>query len=177
MVKSIKNNSGFTLIEILIVIFLFSLITMTGSNLLFSILKTTSKAQIEKEIKQNGNYAISVMEKSIRNARGIDTTGCVANQKQLTITNQDGSQTLFRCFDNESVAKIASDSSPLTNANVTVGTPGQLCTSSSLTFECQSTSFPPLVKISFTLKQAKANPSVENQASVFFQTTVSLRTY
>lgn len=183
MVKNNHNqNAGFTLFEVIMVIFLFSLISVIGTSLFFSIMKTTSKAEAEKEVKQNGDYAMSVMQTMIRNAKQV--TPCETGASSLTIVNQKGSTNTIECFYEDGVAKISLDSGTLSNAltgsNVTVGTPGGTsCTGSSgstLVFNCQDTS-PQTVDIAFTLTKSGIGTKVEEQASVFFQTSVTLRNY
>lgn len=174
MVRKYSKNSGFTLFEVIIVIFLFSLISVTGTSLFFSIMRTTSKAEAEKEVKQNGDYAMTVMQTMIRNARQI--VPCETGASSLTIVNQKGSTNTIGCFDEDGMAKIASDSGALTGSNVTVSTAGVTCSGSTLVFNCQNTS-PQTVSIAFTLSKSSVGAKIEEQASVFFQTSVTLRNY
>jgi len=174
-IKPITNyprgqSGGFTLIEILVVVFLLGIVVVIGSSLFFSILKGASKAEIEKEVKQNGDYAMSVMERMIRNAQKIDEC---ASGNSITITSQDGNQTEFKCLFEDGVGKIASGSGRLTGKNVTLGTscPG------SLVFTCDLSKTPPVVNISFDLSQKETTARPEEKAQIHFQTTVSLRTY
>ncbi len=76
---AMKKEKGFTLIEILMVVFLLGIIVVIGSNLFFSILKGASKAEITKEVKQNGDYALAVMERHLRNASSVESCGQVEN--------------------------------------------------------------------------------------------------
>lgn len=165
-----QTRNGFTLFEMLMVIFIMGLIIIMGGNLFFSILKGASKAEITKEVKQNGDYALAVMERMIRNAQKIDdcSTG-----NSVKISNLDGGQTEFKCLVDSGVAKIASVSAGLTGNNVTLGAscPG------TLSFTCNLTTVPPKVTISFTLSQKGSPDRPEEAASVPFQTTISLRTY
>lgn len=154
----VVRQKGFTLIEVLVVIFLLGVVLVIGVNLFFSILKGASKAEITKEVKQNGDYAIAVMERMIRNAQDASCNGGV------TITNLDGRTTRFFC---ES-SRIASNSGNyLTSGNVTA---------TGCSFTCEY-STPEVVTISFTLSQKGTPARVEERATQDFQTTVSLRTY
>ena len=182
MKKNFKNQ-GFTLFEVIIVIFLFSMISVAGTSMFFSILKTTTKAEIEKELKQNGTYAITSMENMIRNARSIVNCETSVSDRYLIIQNQHGTTNKLECvYDNVAqTAAIASDSGVITNnaltgTNVTVSAPGEGCGGSTLVFNCLNT-IPQSVGIGFTLRQAVIGGKVEDQASVSFQTSVSLRNY
>lgn len=170
--RTVKNGAGFTLIEVLMVVFLLGIVVVIGSNLFFSILKGASKAEVEKEVKQNGDYAMNVMERMVRNAQNCSEASGI-----LTITNPDGNWSEFKCLPDEGVTKIASESALgtgyLTGKNVTLGTscPG------SLSFSCDQTKTPPVVNISFDLSQKGTVTRPEEKAQIHFQTTVGLRTY
>ena len=126
----------------------------------FSILKGASKAEITKEVKQNGNYALSVMERMIRNAQKID---CINAPGSIKITNPDSGETTFSLTG----ARVASNSAYLTSEKLSL---------SSASFTCQTTA-PETVTILFTLSQAGAGAKIEEKAQVSFQTTISLRVY
>lgn len=178
IIQTTKKSKGFTLIETVVVIFLFSSLGLISTNILGTILKTTTKASLDKELKQNGDYAINFMERSIRNAKKVNP--CNTSSSTLTLENQNGSITVFECLNQDSVAKIASTSgtvvNSLTSSSVTVGSVGGNCSTSSLIFTC-SNQTPQSVGISFTLKQSRIGGRAEEQSSAFFQSTVGLRNY
>lgn len=156
---AMKKEKGFTLIEILMVVFLLGIVVVIGSNLFFSILKGASKAEITKEVKQNGDYAMNVMERMIRNAQSANCDGGV------TIINPvDRRTTIFFCDG----TRIASNSGVyLTSDNVSA---------SNCSFSCQGKE-PEVVTISFDLSQKGTTARPEEKAQIHFQTTVGLRTY
>lgn len=158
-----KKKQGFTLIEVLMIVFIMGIVAVIGGNMLFSIMKGTSKAEITKEVKQNGDYAIGVMERMIRNAQNCKSNGGV------TIKNPDGKFTNFFCETVAGATRIASNSGVfLTSDNVTA---------SNCIFSCDATKTPPIVNISFDLSQKGTDLRPEEKAQVRFQRTVSLRTY
>lgn len=78
MKPTIQKN-GFTLIEILVVLVLFSSVGSIIASILFTTLRGNSKATVLINVKQNGNYAISQIEKTVRDAQtfkgvSLDTT-------------------------------------------------------------------------------------------------------
>lgn len=158
-----KKKRGFTLIEVIMIVFILGIVVVVGGNLFFSVLKGASKAEITKEVKQNGDYAIGVMERMIRNAQEIVPNSCSGGSIQ--IKNPDGYFTTFSF----SGTRIASNSAYLTSENVKLVT-------GSYSFSCSQT-VPLTVTISFTLSQTATTTRPEEQAQVPFQTTVSLRTY
>lgn len=155
----IRSHSGFTLVEIMVVVVVLFTVGVTASQLFFSILKGGSKSTILGAVKQNGDYALSVMERMIRNSTAI--TSC--DVTSLTIQNQDGGTTTFTC----SGTQISSNSASLTSNNVAVS-----CAS---LFNCQL----PQRKITiiFDVSESVAAPKVEETARMNFQTTVTLRNY
>lgn len=170
-----KKNNGFTLIETLVVIFLMGIILVGGGGLFFNIMKGASKAEVEKEVKQNGNYAMAIMERMIKNSREV--TVCPSSNDSLTIKNIDGGLTTF-LGDNGKIASFSGTSTLyLTGDNVAV---------SSLSFVCiyEPTGIIDLknirrVEIGFTLKPKGGTPEAppETYAEIDFQTSVSLRNF
>ncbi len=169
------KKTGFTLIEILVTVGILGMIAVIGSGMFFSILRGSTKTKTLQLVKQNGDYAISVMERMIRNAKSVNGGG-----SSIAIVNPDGKTTTFNCCGSGSNLMIASQSGTLsceearlTSSEVKV----DICS-----FEVTSGEpgvRPAVVKINFTLSQAPpaggARP--EEQASINFQTTVSLRNY
>jgi len=167
-----KNCLGFTLIEMMVVVALFSVIALMAVNIFFITLRTGVKAELVKEIKQNGDYAVSTMERMIRNAREIhsDTTCDGSSQSSIKIVNPDYLTTEFSCG-----SQIASQSAVattyLTSSELTVDL-------SSCFFTCQRpVSNPETVTISFTLSQTGTPDRPEEIASATFQTAISLRSH
>ncbi|MDO8551147.1 MAG: type II secretion system protein [bacterium] len=179
-----RNNSGFTLIEVLMVVFILGIIVVLGSNLFFSIMKGASKAELTKEVKQNGDYALGMMVRMIRNAKKItvnsDGQTCSLSMQKFKIINQDDTTTELACKSDitDQVAKISAGTSPLTGPNVTLTSGGSGCPGT-FSFSCVQPSMlePANVTISFTLYQKGTSGRPEELAQASFKTTVSLRNY
>lgn len=177
------KKSGFTLLEIIVVIALLGIVGVMAVDIFFTSLRGGTKAETLKEIKQNGDFAISVMERMIRNAQEVTSTCDGSSMPSITIRNPDYYETTFECVWDliEEVAYIASSSAAITSKNITLvrpGTPSPDCTSADLTFTCsQTASKPETVSISFTLYQKGVTSRPEERASVTFETTISLRNY
>ena len=163
----IKNQSGFTLIEILVVSAILLTVGVMVVQLLFSSLKGGSKSAILSTVKENGDYALTVMERMIRNSREV-----LCSPTSLTIKNPDGNQTTFLC-DGVNPTKIASISASatyyLTSDSVTVPCP---------LFDCTQLT-DKKIGINFTVSQylPGVTPKLEETAQMDFQTTVTLRNY
>ena len=168
-------NTGFTLIELLVTVAILGTAGVIAANMFFQTLKGVSKAEIEKIVKQEGDYTISVMERMIRNSKNVVDADSVcddSDRANITITNQDDSTSFFECAGSGDNAHIASNSARLTSNKVRVSSD---CNSF---VKCtQLGSAPPVLEIKFNLSQAGSPTRPEEQASVNFQTTVSLRNY
>jgi len=157
------KKDGFTLIEMLVAT---SVIVVVGTivvSLFLSNLRAASKSKLLTKVKQNGNYALSVMERMIRNAQSI--SNCSGTSSSLKILNPDGGITEFICGD-----QIASNSGTfLTSAGLKV---------SDCSFECvQPQGKPAVVTIRFKLSQKGTSLGKEFTAQAAFEATVSARTY
>lgn len=159
-------KKGFTLLEILVVLSLFVLVSLLANQVFFSALRGTSKSDATTLVKQNGNYALSVMQRNLYNSRGI--TGCSSGR--IIYLDADGNPAYFLCVVAEGTATdgyIASGSARLTTDDVAV-------TSCSMTCSPSLPETPREVSISFELKKA-VGERVEEKSVLPFQTRVVLR--
>ena len=117
-----NNNFGFTLIETLAVITSLILIMVSGSSLFFSSILGSAKVAALKEVRQNGQYALKIMEEMIKNSQGLVScesgTFSLSNPEtfpEVTVRDMDNNQTSF-LVDNsdENHYKIASKSGSFT---------------------------------------------------------------
>lgn len=171
----LNNKHSFILIEILVAITIFLVIITTVSNLFFSLLKGSTKVIVTNEAKQNGEYALSVMERMIRNASSIQDmeVECDGTEKAfLTIKNSDNQLTTFFC-PSGTETRIASSSAItyayLTSNNVTV---------SNCSFVCNlSLGNPAVVKISFSVSQPQSAGFLrpEETITINYSTSVVVR--
>jgi len=165
------KKNGFTLLEMMMVIGILGIITVIGSGAFFSILRSSTKAKTLQMVKQNGDYAISVMERMIRNARVLVSPTSNSTVSSITIKNPDGETTTFSCQEDQ--LTIASNGASLLSSEVKVSN----CSNIFDVTVGQAGIKPAVVEINFTLTQAGTTSRPEEQAEVNFQTTVSLRNY
>lgn len=92
MVKKTINKklikSGFTLVEILVVVSLLGVALTLTTGILLSVIKTTRKQQIIRNIERNGDNALRLLEENTRKANSItkDSNGYLVMQAP----NKDG---------------------------------------------------------------------------------------
>lgn len=171
-------SKGFTLIELLVVMGIFLAVSAVAGAILFSSLRGSEKTATLDQVRQNGNYALSVMTKLIRNAKTLDyptSASCLNSTTvaEIKFTPQDGSnQTIFRCNEMiDGLPTIASNGSSLLDTKQVSLIPNNC------SFICVQTSGaqPPNLKIKFTLSEAGTTTFVEKKATVPFETSVTLR--
>lgn len=174
-------NRGFSLIELLVVVTLMGIIGMITTQMFILNVKSQSKSELGKEVKQNGDYALAVIESMLRAAVDIvgSTTCNQPSAKTLTILNPDGLNTTFDCSSSQ-MASISSGfpdgspdvSLPLTSSKVIVS-------NCNLRLVCPTPPInPKYVFVSFKLSQSiggQTTPLPDSYSSIDFQSTVSLR--
>lgn len=163
------TKKGFTLIEILVVIGVLAIIVVVGSTSFFNLLKGSMKTRTISLVNQNGDYALAIMERMIRNGEIIENSDgqtCVSGMNKIKIINPDGDWTEFSCEGDT----ISSNSASLISNQVKVA-------NGNCSFDCQRAGIfePDVVTINFTLSQAQTGVRPEEEASVVFKTTVVLR--
>ena len=166
-----KNGQGYTMIEILVVVGILGIIATMGSNMFFSILKGSAKTQILNQIKQNGDYALEVMERTIRGAATVVVT---VDGDFLTVTNLGGDNIIFSCEEIGGERKIASGGASLIGETVKVA--GNCQDVFGVTPGIEGAR-PTVVQIDFKLTQVADTPRPEETAEMDFRTSVTLRNY
>jgi len=172
-----QNYAGFTMIELLVVVSLSVMLMLATSTLFLTFLIGRTKVTAIKQVKDEGQYAMSRMEFLIRNATEIlpnsqYPAGCQADMQSLTIRSVDnGITTLYAEVDTDGRTKIAS------NSGVYL-TSGSLDLIAGPTFDCsqQTDASTQHVVISFSLR--RGNPGeddVRETAESDFKTAVSIR--
>lgn len=143
------KNLGFTLIELLVVTVIFISISAMAVSFLFSTLSGGGKAEAIKEVRQNGSYALSIMEKLIVSSRRVD---CNPNPgTSMSITAIDNSVATISCIDDATNGKrIASGSGFLTTSNVSVNACTFICSERTLA----NAGTPATVDIDFTVSKS-----------------------
>jgi len=190
MIKRIFNSeSGYTLVELLAVVTIVIVVGVIAVGILISSLRGGSKTNVLDNVRQNGNSAIAQMSKMIIYAQSFNgvsrdsgisyTTNCVQNSltspaptpisyQYIKITSFDGGQTIFSCNGTTIASNGASmiDTAPETGVMV-----------SSCSFTCSQDSYGllPTIGINFTLKQNVSSSFAEKQATLPFQTSVTIR--
>lgn len=172
----LKPMDSYSMIELLVVVALVGLIGTITTQVFILAIQTQGKSEVIKEVKQNGDYAFSVMESMIRNSTDISVS-CNETSTQLNIRNPDGFNTVFDCTGSNISSISASEGvatptgAPLTNSRVKV-------TSCTFRVVCPTPPInPKYVYVQYTVSQAGEGTGPKDTSSLDYQTTVSLRNY
>jgi prepilin-type N-terminal cleavage/methylation domain-containing protein len=159
-----RFQKGVSLLEILVVMTIFSILAILATRGVLLTLRGSRKSDSLGRVRENVDFALSIMERELRNADDVTCTSSTA----LTYETKLGASATFTCESVGSGGYIASSSARLTNEEVDI---------SSCSFTCSSSSsgVPPSVSISITGEDAALE--AEEKAQVTSSTKIFLRTY
>lgn len=189
-------SSGFTLVELLVVIGVLGVVTGTALLFLTSILRGSNQARIVAEVKQNGQIVLDSIDRKIRNAQGIRAIVPPAGSASaIELVLNEGNLSLA-CFNPVSSPAqngwIGVSSFPggpyisLTNKDevdgINIICDWDLTSPGVDTFVFLGTvtdPYPQVVKVNFKVKQAVNAPTRADFQIIeqLFSTTISLRKY
>jgi len=171
-----KREKGFTLIEILVVVTFVGMIGIIISQVFILGVRSQVKNEVMKEVRQNGDFIIGVVEGMTKSAIDTENTDCNKSVSQFSIINQDGYTTIFSCTGNN-IASTSVYLAPTPTVTVNLNTSRVKITDCGFRLVCPTPAIAPkYVLFNFTVSQASGN-SPESQSSMDYQTTVSLRSY
>ena len=183
-----KKDAGFTLLETLVGMGLLAIISVIVSGALLTTIKSSNKTTSLNNVRQNGDYAIGVMERMIRSSKSVTLLSLPPfNYNDLQIINPDNGQTDFICGDINGHLLIASQSAtanpliPATTSLITYTAASPIevfpdCNKVFTVIPGQLGSYPDTVTVNFSLQQLPGG-SVAEGAQMNFQSKVSLRNY
>lgn len=165
-----KVQKGFTLIEILIVLVLFAVISVVATQSIFLSIRGSGKSQAQISLREDLDYALAVIERNVRNSDSVSCTGVT------TVTYDATTNARFFCnmAANVNPKRLEWDDGSGTLKEIT---PNNLnLTGCSFTCTTGNAGVPDSVTISL---EAVATPSasLEDAATVSVNTSILLRTY
>lgn len=164
------TRTGYSLVEILIVIFIFTILTVIITQSLAVSLRSSRKSDNISEVRTNLEHAVAVMERNLRSAK-VTCSGSFLDDT-VNYEDQYGNSVSFSCNDsNPSDTFIASSSGRLTNQNV------DILTANCLIFSCEfgGGGVPPSVDIDITARD-RNNLGAEG-ATINVRTKILTRDY
>jgi type II secretory pathway pseudopilin PulG len=166
----ISYKKGISLFETLIVIAIFAVLGVLATRIVVLSLRGANKSGSLVKVRENLDYAISIMERHIRNAESV--SNCLQPSptptSQISYKDEDGLVGAFSCQDLGQEGYVASASARLTGETVGV-------TSCSFVCSPETSTNPPSVTIELTGIDNSTNGIEKSTVSV--STQIFLRTY
>jgi prepilin-type N-terminal cleavage/methylation domain-containing protein len=160
-------KKGFTLLEILVVVAIFSILGVLVTRAIILSIGGSKKSESLVRVRENLDYASGVIERQLRNANSIpecpNTDTSIINYE-----DENGKATSFSCVDVGASGRVASGSANLTSSQVSI---------IACSFTCQVgiNNTPSTVEVSMTAKDATATGVQGAEVSVVSR--ISLRNY
>lgn len=181
----LKNESGYTVVELLAVVAILVIVTGVISALISQTLRGSNKSNITNQVAQAGNYASSLISSSVIKAQdvvavdGVPVENCTENPTgssiELQMSDDPNDTILYACTSVDDTDTIASNSASLIDSSRLRASPDACYFTCLQEFNDPYT--PPIIEFGFTITQASDNPLFENQNSAPFETSVLMRNY
>lgn len=164
----VKRKGGFSLIELLVVVFVFSILTVVTTRSLAVSLRGSSKSNSTGTVKENIEFAAGSIERQLRNARSIDQA--TSSTQVINYVDENGLPASFSCVGGAN-GYIVSTAGRITSSEVNVN-----CTISVFQYTPATTSTPPSVLITISATHALYGSQIEGSA-INIKSRVQLRSY
>lgn len=178
ILKHKQNNSGFSLIETLVVVGLFAVIGIVVAQSTAVSLQGSRKADASSKVRENLNQAINVMERQLRSAKAITSPVCSTggtSSTSINYTDQRGNPGSFTCYPEPNCTSNSYVASPSAGTPLNLTSVETLCITA-CQFTCtKPVSGPPTIDILLEGKSKEAT-GVED-TTIIVKTSVNLRAY
>ena len=163
--QNLVNILGISLIETLIVIGIFAVLGILSTSAVLLSLQGSKKGDSQIKVRENVDYALSVMERNLRNAE----SSLCPSTSEVTYVDSNDVPGSFSCLDVPLAGYVASGSARLTSDEIKIIACSFTCTAG-------DGSVPPRVAIDISAVDAGTSGSKEG-AAVSISTEINLRTY
>ena len=92
-----EKRNGFTLIEMLVVISVFSILSLMVVTIITFSIRGTKKSEVTSDLRSKLDNTLEVMSRQLRNAREITSTCDGTSQSGIEYKDQDGNSAFFNC--------------------------------------------------------------------------------
>lgn len=165
--KATKRTQGFSLLEILVVITVFSILAILTTQAVFLTLRGSKKSESLIKVRGNIDYSLAVIERNIRNAELIEECPN-SDQSIISYLDENGVSASFSCASDAEGGYIASASGRLTSSEVDV---------TSCSFVCEDAGGGTNPAITISIDARDANLSAMEGGEISISTKIFLRTY
>ena len=161
-------KKGFSLIEMLVVLAVFSILTVVMTQVLFVTVRGAKKSDATVRVRQNVENSLSAIERQLHNA--VDVTSVCPNPDTSTLTIEDinGQNTIFSCVNIGSNGYLASNSARLTSPDIKL---------TACSINCIWAGIGTPKSVTFNVTAVDANATGSENATVSTSNRVFLRSY
>lgn len=150
-------KKGFTLIEILIVLILFGVLMIVGTDMFLNVLQNSNLATIQSDVRQNASNILSDVSGNIRASSNVSF-----NPPPVIISSANGTVTYVQDINNN----LLKNGSQINSTSVIVPVFAVNCTGS-----------PQTCTITITVQQKPTATRWDQQATVTLNDTITARSY
>ena len=167
-----KNQGGFTLVEMLLVVLLLALTMGLTSDMLISLLRSNTKTQVINEIEQQANFVSLKIEKELRDSVDVKIPGGGSSGDSIELTLRSGSKVTYRLQGNVLQRSITGTFFPITSNS----SPGGVVVSGdgSPVFTITGSN-PKVVKLNMTFNQAQSGAGASYKGSIKLEPSIVIR--
>jgi len=115
-IKSSSREHAFTLIEILVVVSLFTIIAVITGQSLIRILGSTSSSNSTARARENLEHALSIMDRALMNAKEV--TACTTSPMRVEYSTNNETGRYFECKDFGGVTTLEQDGESLVSDEI-----------------------------------------------------------
>jgi len=165
-----KNQGGFTLVEMLLVVLLLALTMGLTSDMLISLLRSNTKTQVINEIEQQANFVSLKIEKELRDSVDVKIPGGGSSGDSIELTLRSGSKVTYRLQGNVLQRSITGSFVPITSNS----SPGGVVVSGSPVFTITGSN-PKVVKLNMLFSQAQSGAGASYKGSIKLEPSIVIR--
>lgn len=178
MKKSFSISDGFTLVEVITAIFVMVIVGGIVGAIFLSSIKGTTKATTLDVARQNGAFALSQIEKTLRNTQSFTfSASCLSATPtpaaSITLTGVDGTSTVFTC-QNSTITSNGSSLIDTTNLRVLDFSSSAPANCSFSCYQFSSADYP-TITTQFTVTQKGTVKFYEQSVILPFRSSTTLR--
>lgn len=171
------EDSGFTLVELLLVVALMAIAVGVTSDILVSLVRSYNKSQVINEVEQNANFVGQKLAKELRNAASIDNLVAVGDTSpSVTFTTRAGDEIQYQVNSGiiqRDFAGSGWESLTVNNASPPFGVNAQ-CINTGACFTLLANN-PQVVQISIIFTQGGTGGNVAFEGEVKIEDTIVIR--
>ena len=165
-----KNIKGFSLIEMLVVLVIFSVLAILATQTIFLSLRSSRKASNIVVVREELDYAMSIMERHLKGAKSWeDCTPAGFDEEVINYRDENGDSVSFTCY-------LAADDEYIASGSSAVRLTSDEIIITSCTFDCTNIAGE-IPTLGIEIEGRDAGSADIEGATIVLSTQVYLRNY